>query len=110
MTDGVHRSLIVARMRPGTEEDIAGVFSESDRGALPGLVGVRARTLFRYGDIYLHLLEGERPLGPAVQAAKGNPAFREVSERLEPFVTPYDPKTWRGPADAMAQEFYRWQR
>lgn len=39
-----------------------------------------------------------------------HPEFKAVSERLTAFVSPYDPLTWRGPKDAMAQQFYRWQR
>jgi hypothetical protein len=30
-------------------------------------------------------------------------------EELSPYTSPYSPDTWRGPQDAMAKEFYRWQ-
>lgn len=106
----MHRTLIVARMKPESADGIAGVFAESDRGELPGLVGVHSRTLFRFGDVYLHLIETDRPGGAAVEQVAGHPEFVAVSERLRPFVDAYDPQTWRSPKDAMAQEFYRWQR
>ncbi|WP_371477646.1 TcmI family type II polyketide cyclase [Kitasatospora sp. NBC_00315] len=107
---GTYRTLIVARMKPDTGPGIAEVFAESDAGELPGLVGVTGRSLFQFGDVYLHLVEADRPPGPAVAKVTGHPAFREVSDRLLPYVAAYDPLTWRGPQDAMAREFYRWER
>lgn len=106
----MHRALIVARMKPGSAQDIATVFADSDRGELPALVGVTGRSLFQFGDVYLHLIESERPPGPAVAKVTDHPAFRDVSDRLAAFVTAYDPETWREPKDAMAHEFYRWER
>lgn len=110
MSTATHRTLIVARMRPESAAEVAEVFAASDRGELPGLIGVRGRSLFRYGDLYLHLVEAERPPGPAVARHKGHPDFRDISDRLAAFVQPYDPATWREPNDAMAVEFYRWER
>ncbi|MEC3894061.1 TcmI family type II polyketide cyclase [Nocardiopsis alba] len=107
---GPYRTLIVARLKPGSEEDIARAFAESDAGELPGLVGVRSRSLFRFGDVYLHLIEGDRPLGPAVAAVGSHPEFTGLSEHLKAYVSAYFPETWRGPQDAMATEFYRWER
>jgi cyclase len=106
----VHRTLIVARMRPNSATGIAEVFADSDRGELPGLIGVRSRSLFQFGDVYLHLIESDRPAGPEVARHTGHPEFRAVSERLAAYVDAYDPETWRSPKDAMAQEFYRWDR
>jgi cyclase len=107
----MHRALIVARMAPGSAPDIAEVFAASDRGELPGLVGVRGRSLFQFGDdVYLHLIEAEHPPGPRIANVAEHPAFRDVSERLAVFVSPYDPETWQTPKDAMAHEFYRWER
>jgi cyclase len=106
----MHRALIVARMKPAAGPDIAGVFADSDRGELPHLIGVRARSLFQFGEVYLHLIEADRPPGPEVARHASHPEFRDVSERLSPYVAAYDPATWRGPKDAMASEFYRWER
>jgi cyclase len=44
-----------------------------------------------------------------VDSRREDPLFRQVSENLSPFVSAYDPDTWRAPSDAMAQAFYRWQ-
>ncbi|MGW1887068.1 TcmI family type II polyketide cyclase [Streptomyces sp. NPDC001970] len=106
----MHQALIVARMAPDSASDIAKVFAASDRGELPGLVGVTRRTLFQFGDVYLHLIEADRPPGPAVAKVADHPEFRDISDKLSAFVSAYDPQTWRSPKDAMAQEFYRWER
>lgn len=105
-----YRTLIVARMSPGSADQIASVFAESDRTELPELVGVRSRSLFQFEDLYLHYIEGDRPLGPAVAQVRDHPSFQQISKELLPFVTAYRPETWRGPADAMATEFYSWRR
>ncbi|MCX4911617.1 TcmI family type II polyketide cyclase [Streptomyces sp. NBC_00878] len=106
----MHHTLIVARMAPGAAPDIAQVFSESDSGELPHLVGVTRRSLFEFGDVYLHLIESERDPAPAIARMAGHPEFRGVSQRLAPYVSAYDPETWRSPQDAMARCFYRWER
>ncbi|MGW2562687.1 TcmI family type II polyketide cyclase [Streptomyces sp. NPDC001514] len=106
----MHQALIVARMAPDSASDIAKVFAASDRGELPGLVGVTRRTLFQFGDVYLHLIEADRPPGPAVAKVADHPEFRDISDKLSSYVSAYDPRTWRSPKDAMAQEFYRWER
>ncbi|MFC9328975.1 TcmI family type II polyketide cyclase [Kitasatospora sp. NPDC057015] len=107
---GTYRTLIVARMKPDGATGIADVFAQSDAGELPELIGVTGRSLFQFGDVYLHLVEADRPPGPAVAQYTKHPAFRDVSEKLLPYVQAYDPQTWRGPQDAMAKEFYRWER
>ncbi|MFF9814432.1 TcmI family type II polyketide cyclase [Streptomyces sp. NPDC014006] len=104
----MHHTLIVARMKPGSENDIAQIFADSDRGELPHLVGVSRRSLFQFNDIYLHLIEAEQDPGPAIARLVDHPEFRDVSDRLTPFVSAYDPATWRSPKDAMAHRFYHW--
>lgn len=107
----MHRTLIVARMRPDAAEPIADIFGKSDTTtALPRLVGVRARSLFQFGELYLHLIEGEQPVPESVARVQGHPEFRQISTDLRPYVSAYDPATWKEPADAMAREFYRWER
>ncbi|MGG8408985.1 TcmI family type II polyketide cyclase [Streptomyces sp. 12297] len=106
----MHQALIVARMAPDSAPHIAELFAASDSGELPGLVGVTRRTLFQFGDVYLHLIEGDRPPGPAIAKVKDHESFQDISRRLTSFVSPYDPETWRDPKDAMAHAFYRWQR
>jgi len=105
----MEKTLIVARMCPGSEQDIARVFAASDATELPRRIGVQSRTLFRFHDLYMHLIEAEQPLSAAVDSRREDPLFRQVSENLSPFVSAYDPDTWRAPSDSMAQAFYRWQ-
>ena len=105
----MEKTLIVARMVPGSEQDIASVFAASDATELPLRIGVRSRTLFRFHDLYMHLIEAEQPLNATVDGQREDPLFREVSKNLSPFVSAYDPDTWRAPSDAMAKAFYRWQ-
>ncbi|MER7732767.1 TcmI family type II polyketide cyclase [Streptomyces erythrochromogenes] len=104
-----HRALIVARMAPGSGPDIAELFADSDAGELPRLVGVTRRSLFQFGDVYMHFIEADRPPGPAIAKVTEHPEFRMLSERLTAYVSPHDPDTWRSPKDAMAHEFYRWE-
>ncbi|MFE2297518.1 TcmI family type II polyketide cyclase [Streptomyces sp. NPDC059445] len=106
----MHHALIVARMAPDSAPAISDVFAASDRGELPHLIGVSRRSLFQFGDVYLHLIESERDPGPAIAKVAGHPEFRSVSEELSAYVSAYDPQTWRGPKDAMAHCFYRWER
>lgn len=106
----MHHALIVARMAPQSAKDIAGVFADSDRGELPHLVGVTKRSLFQFGDVYMHFIEAEQDPGPAIAKVAGHPEFVGISKRLEAFVSPYDPETWRSPKDAMARCFYHWER
>ncbi|MEU4086326.1 TcmI family type II polyketide cyclase [Streptomyces aureus] len=106
----MHHALIVARMAPGSAPAISDVFAASDRGELPHLIGVNRRSLFQFGDVYLHLIESERDPGPAIAKVAGHPEFRSVSEELSAYVSAYDPKTWRSPKDAMAHRFYTWER
>ncbi|MDO0911681.1 TcmI family type II polyketide cyclase [Streptomyces sp. DT2A-34] len=106
----MHHALIVARMAPQSAPDIADVFAASDSGELPHLVGVTQRSLFQFGDVYMHFIEAEQDPGPAIAKVAGHPEFVDISRRLEAFVSPYDPQTWRSPKDAMARRFYHWRR
>jgi cyclase len=87
---------------------VAELFAESDSGELPALAGVRHRSLFVLGDVYVHLVEIERDFDRAVEDIRDHPLFRELSAKLEAYIEPYDPATWRSPKDAMAEEFYCW--
>lgn len=103
----MNRSLIIAKILPDAQDEVARVFAESDRTELPQIAGVRRRSLYRLGDLYVHLLETELAGPEAVAAAKSHPEFARVSEQLSPYITPYLP-TWRGPEDAQARCFYDW--
>lgn len=103
-----HRSLIVAKIRPGAEPEVARIFTESDATVLPHALGVTERSLYTLGDLYVHLVEFERDVDEVMAVAPKHPGFVEISERLRPYISPYDPKTWRSPRDAAARLFYTW--
>lgn len=104
----VKRGLIIARIKPGSEEKVAEIFAESDRTELPKLVGVRHRSLFVLDDLYIHLVETDDNFDGAVASVRDHPLFKEISQKLEPYIQPYNPETWRSPKDATAREFYSW--
>jgi cyclase len=105
---GVKRGLIVARIKPGSEEEVARIFAESDESELPQLAGVKHRSLFVLDDIYVHYVETAENFEAAVDEIREHPLFREISKRLDDHIKPYDPETWRSPKDATAREFYSW--
>lgn len=104
-----HRAVIVARMKPGSQQDVAEIFGRSDATSLPHDIGVSGRSLYTFHDVYLHILEFGTDPEAAMHAARDIPAFRRISEDLRPFISPYDAATWRGPQDAVASEFYHWR-
>lgn len=104
----MHRTLIVARMEPDEAEAVAQIFAESDASALPRMIGVSGRTLFRFHDLYFHLVEADEDISPNLYKARSHPLYNDVSERLSHHIRPYDPN-WREPRDAMATPFYVWE-
>ena len=107
-TDMTRRGLIVARIGAGAEHDVARIFSESDSTPLPGLAGVRHRSLYVLDDVYIHLVEFRGEADESVEGVREHELFRDVSSKLEPFIHPYNPQKWRSPRDAFAREFYSW--
>lgn len=106
----MHSTLIVARMAPGSSTDVADLFAEFDATDMPHRMGTRRRQLFAFNGLYFHLQDfDEDNGGELIQGAKDDPRFVRISDDLQPFIDPYDPATWRSPADAMARRFYRWQ-
>jgi cyclase len=104
----VKRGVIIARIKPGSEEKVAEIFAESDRTELPHITGVRHRSLFVLEDIYVHLVETEDDFDTAVSGVRDHELFRDISKKLEPYIQPYNPATWKSPKDATAREFYSW--
>ncbi|MFB4310310.1 TcmI family type II polyketide cyclase [Actinomadura sp. GTD37] len=105
----MHSTLIVARLDPARAGSVAELFTEFDGSEMPSLMGTRRRELFHYRGLYFHLQDFDGDDGDrAVEAARTDPRFVRISEDLKPFVTPYDPETWRSPKDAMATRFYHW--
>lgn len=103
----MYRSLIIAKIVPGTEDEVARIWAESDETELPRTAKITHRSLYSLGDLYVHLLESGQPSSDALNAARGEPEFARVSERLRPFISAYLP-TWRNPSDAVASCFYTW--
>jgi hypothetical protein len=103
-----NRILIVARLEDGSADEVARLFAASDRTELPHALGVRNRHLFQYRDLYFHYAEFTGAAGAAMATARERDDFRQLSDDLSSHVTPYDPATWRSPADAMARPFYTW--
>lgn len=103
----MYRTLIVAKITPGSEDEIARIFGDSDRTDLPRVAGVRRRELYSLGDCYVHLLETGQPGHRALDDARQQAEFARVSQRLEQYVAPYL-ATWQSPRDAVATRFYDW--
>ena len=104
----VKRGLIVAKIKPGSEDKVAEIFARSDETELPELAGVKHRSLFVLDDVYVHYVETEEDFEMAVDAVRQNDLFKEISRELDAYITPYNPETWRSPKDATAREFYTW--
>jgi cyclase len=108
MTRRVKRGVIVARIKPGSEDEVARIFAESDETELPRVAGVRHRSLFVLDDVYIHYVEMDEDFEQKVDEIRDHPLFRDVSRKLDEYITPYNPETWRSPKDAQAREFYTW--
>lgn len=105
----MHSTLIVARMEPGSAMDVARLFDEFDGTEMPHRMGTRRRQLFSYRGLYFHLQDFDSENGgERIEEARTDPRFVGISEDLKPFITAYDPATWRSPSDAMARRFYHW--
>ena len=103
----MHRTLIVARMAPENASAVADVFADSDRTDLPHMIGVSRRTLFRFHDLYFHLVEADADISPNLYRSRSHPLYEDINQRLARLVSPYDPN-WKEPKDAMATPFYTW--
>jgi cyclase len=103
------RGLIVARIKPGAEEEVARIFAESDATELPKIAGVRHRSLFVLDDIYIHLVETDDDFAEMVDGVRHHDLFKDISSKLDPYIQPYNPETWKSPKDAQAREFYSWE-
>ena len=103
----MHQTMIIAKMAPADASRVADVFARSDATSMPYEIGVQRRQLFTFHDLYVHLIEFDRPEQEAMAVAQSLPAFRAVSEELRPYIVAYDPN-WKSPRDAMARRFYEW--
>lgn len=101
------QTMIIAKMQPQHASRVADIFARYDATEMPYQIGVTSRSLYRFHDLYVHLIDFARPSGEAMGTAQQLPSFRAVSEELKPYINPYDPN-WRSPRDAMAARFYHW--
>ncbi|MER6217083.1 TcmI family type II polyketide cyclase [Streptomyces sp. NPDC048387] len=105
----MHSNLIVARMDVRSSAEVAKIFAEFDRTDMPQRMGTLRRRLFSYNGLYFHLQDfAEDDGGERIEQSRNDPRFMKISYDLQPFIQPYDPETWRSPADAMATRFYDW--
>ncbi|SEG90337.1 cyclase [Thermomonospora echinospora] len=105
----MHSTLIVARMAASSADKVAGLFADFDQTDMPNRMGTRRRQLFEFNGLYFHLQDFDEDNGGAlIEEAKTDPRFVQISEDLKPYITAYDPQTWRSPKDAMARRFYAW--
>ncbi|MCW3841940.1 TcmI family type II polyketide cyclase [Micromonospora yasonensis] len=102
-------TVIVQRIKPGAEADVARIFAESDAGPLPAELGVAARFLYSIDDVFVHLIEQDASVAESLRHNHQKPAFGRLMAELAPYVEAYRPESWRGPQDAVATVFYRWQ-
>jgi cyclase len=102
-----HRTLIVAHLKEGHADAIANIFAESDASELPHMIGVKRRTLFKFHDLYFHLVEADEDINENLYKARSHPLYDWINKSLAEHVWPYDPN-WKEPKDAMAQPFYVW--
>ncbi len=102
------RTLIVARMDQGDAAAVAQIFEESDAGELPHALGACRRDLFHFHGLYFHLVESRHDIDAALSSIRSEPLFADVNSKLAKYVSAFDPSTWRGPQDAIAQPFYSW--
>lgn len=105
----VYRSLMIMKMEPADAEAIARIFADHDTTDLPRQIGASSRTLFRFHDLYLHLIEADRDIMGNLYAARNHPIFRDTNDRLRKLLTPYS-QDWRELKDSSAEVFYncRW--
>jgi hypothetical protein len=101
------RSVIVARIVPGSEGKVGDVFGYYDQTTRPQDLGVIGRSLLSLDDLYIHVIERNVDPKASLGKARGLPAFQQIAEAIAPYVTPY-PKDWKVPSDSVAKEFYSW--
>jgi len=107
----MHSTMIVARLDEADLDTVAKLFADFDTGTeLPHTMGTRRRRLFACEGLYFHIQDFESADGGRlIEQAKLDPRFVQIQQDLLPYITVFDPSTWRSPSDAMATRFYSWQ-
>lgn len=100
---------MVLRMDPADAEHVAAAFDEHDRTTnLPAKIGVTRRTLFRFHDLYFHLVEADEDIMPKLYEARSDPDFQKVDAEVGKYLTPYS-SDWSEMRDSKAEVFYTWE-
>ncbi|MFF4786951.1 TcmI family type II polyketide cyclase [Streptomyces griseorubiginosus] len=96
----------VGRLNGEYGKEISEIFAEFDAATAPGIPGLKRRQLYSYYDVFVHIQDftGENADEKAEAAAKDS-RVAELSERLAPLITAYDPTL----ADDRAAPFYHWE-
>ncbi|MDH6220162.1 hypothetical protein M2283_007502 [Streptomyces pseudovenezuelae] len=107
----MYSTVIVARLDPADLDTVAKLFGDFDSGTeLPHTMGTRRRQLFAHDGLYFHIQDFESDNGgELIERAKQDPRFVRIQQDLLPYISVFDPATWRSPSDAMASRFYTWQ-
>jgi cyclase len=105
----MHSTLIVARMHPDDADHVSRLFRDFDETDTPAIMGTRRRQLFHFRGLYFHVQDFDNDDGgTAIESAKTNPQFVQISGDLKAYIAAYAPAAWRSPKDAMATRFYDW--
>ncbi|MGN9911268.1 TcmI family type II polyketide cyclase [Phytohabitans sp. LJ34] len=103
-----YRGLMVMRMEPQHAGAVAELFTEHDKGDMPHVVGISRRTLFRYQDLYMHLIEADTDVYDKLLAARARDDFQDVNRRLATYLQRYAPERMSELRDSTATPFYTW--
>lgn len=102
-----YRALMIRKMLPENAPEVAQHFADHDETDLPRELGATRRTLFRYHDLYLHLIEATDGFPDRLFAAHQRAEFQTVDKPLSRLLVPYvaDEPSMR---QAQAEPFYEW--
>lgn len=107
-----HSTIVVNRMAQDSIPEVAELFAELDATDFPYRMSTRRRQLFTHHGVYFHIQDFPDVDGKAAIAdawKEQDPRFIKICRELDPFMTVYDPATWRSPADQIATRFYHWE-
>ncbi|MBI3898411.1 MAG: TcmI family type II polyketide cyclase [Gammaproteobacteria bacterium] len=93
------------RYIPGSRAQISKAFAESDSTDLPWLVGVKRRSIWALGDVYVHYVEAERPMKDIIEHFRTHPLYMDVKAKVDRCVEPLADHLRPG----LAKEIYRWE-
>ena len=60
-------------------------------------------------DVYVHYVEMDEDFRGTVDQVRDHPLFKEISRKLDEYITPYNPETWSfAEGRDLGIEFYTW--